>query len=308
MDGAGWIIAAAAVAVLYVPVMAGIMVLAQWVLFTPGWVNWAGPRRRDPYRNGFRGDPKTGLGLDFETVSIATDLGPAEGWLVPGTGAPLWAIYVHGVGGLRENGLRQLSVTNEAGLPTLMIGYRNDPWGPRGAPAFYGFGLNEWRDLEASIRWAGERGAERIVLIAESMGAGIAGQFLRRSPHAGRVVGLVLDSPALNFGAVVEGFARWAPLRQLFVPLGNWLARRLLPLDLGTAVVADVVGDFPGPLFLAHGTIDPLVPVRISRDLVAAREGETVYIETRGMHLMSWQADRERYRRELLAFLKRLAS
>jgi uncharacterized protein len=306
MDWLGWIIVAAVVAALYVPAMAGLIVLAEWVLFTPGRVNWAGPRREDPFRNGYRGDPKSGLGLEFEAVDIATEHGPAQSWFVPAGGGSLWAIYVHGVGGLRENGFRHLSVLHEAGIPALLIGYRNDPWGPRGDPFFYGFGLHEWGDLEASVRWAARRGAERIILVSESMGAGIAGQFLKRSPEAGRIAALVLDSPALDFRLVVERYARWLPLWRIFVPLGHRWARAVLPVDLETAVVMDTVCDFAGPVFVAHGTTDPLVPATVSRRLVAARKGATVHVETNAQHLQSWQADEPRYRRELLGFLTRL--
>jgi pimeloyl-ACP methyl ester carboxylesterase len=306
MDWTGWIIVGGVVVVLYVPAMATIMVLAMWWLFTPGRVNWAGPRQDDPFALGYRGDPKSGLGLDFETVKVPTELGEEEAWLVPADSGSLWAIYVHGIGGLRENGFRQLSVLHEAGITTLMIGYRNDPWGPEGRRPFYSFGLDEWRDLEAAVQWAKGRGAERIILVAESMGAGVMGQFLMRSAEAGGVVALVLDSPALDFGAVLQGFAQWAPLREVIVPLGFRLARLTLPVDLRTAVVADVVRDFRGPVFVVHGTADLLVPVTVSRDLVAARGGSTTYLETNAQHLRSWQGDRQRYRGEMLAFLRAL--
>lgn len=305
MNWTGWIIAAAAIAALYVPIMAAGFVFAMWWLFTPGFVNWAGPRRDDPFALGYRGDPWSGLGLEFEAVTVPTELGPAEGWLVPAGGGALWAIYVHGVGGLRENGFRQLSVLHEARIPTLMIGYRNDPWGPRGNPPFHGFGLTEWQDLEAAVTWAGGRGAERIVLVAESMGAAIAGQFLKRSAEADRIAALVFDAPALDYRVIARRFMRWLPLGNVILALGYRLARRVLPVDIETAVVADAVRDFPGPVFVAHGTSDPLVPVTISQEL-SARLRETVYVETDAMHLRSWQADRERYRRELLRFLGRL--
>jgi pimeloyl-ACP methyl ester carboxylesterase len=305
MDWTGWIIAAVTIAALYVPVMAAVLVFAMWWLFTPGLVNWAGPRRDDPLALGYRGDPKTGLGLDFETVMVPTELGPAEGWLVPAGGGPLWAIYVHGVGGLRENGFRQLSVLHEAGIPTLLIGYRNDPWGPKGRPPFYGFGLTEWRDLEAAVAWTRERGAGRIVLVAESMGAAIAGQFLMRSAEADCVAALVLDAPALDYRVIARSFIRWLPLSGVITALSFRLARAVLPVDVGTAVVSDAVRDFRGPVFVVHGTADPLVPVTISRSL-APRSGATVYVETNAAHLTSWQADRLRYQDELRRFLSRL--
>lgn len=307
MDWTGWIIAAVAIAVLYVPVGAALIVLTLWWLFTPGLVSWAGRRRDDPFALGYRGDPRAGLGLPFETVAVPTELGPAESWLVPASGGSLWAIYVHGVGGLRENGYRQLSVLHEAGLPTLLMGYRNDPWAPKGQPPFYSFGLTEWRDLEAAVTWARGRGAEEIVLVAESMGAAIAGQFLMRSGAARDVSALVLDAPALDYRMILRSFTRWLVFGGAIERLGLRWARVVLPADLGAAVVMDAVRDFPGPVFVVHGTADVLVPVGTSRELVAGRgAGRTEYVETRAHHLLSWQVDRGRYRTEMLAFLNGL--
>jgi fermentation-respiration switch protein FrsA (DUF1100 family) len=71
-------------------------------------------------------------------------------------------------------------------------------------------------------------------------------------------------------------------------------------------VVSGVVRDFPGPAFVTHGIRDLLVPVTISRELVATRAGTTVYVETDAQHLRSWQADTPRYRGDLLRFLQSL--
>ncbi len=104
-----------------VVVLAGLYVLAGAVftsallnhLLMPGSVDWAGYNNpnppTDPFELGFFGDPQVALGLPFETVSIETELGPAEAWFVPAANmAGPWAIFVHGVGGIRENGYRQL--------------------------------------------------------------------------------------------------------------------------------------------------------------------------------------------------------
>ena len=153
--------------------------------------------------------------------------------------------------GLRENGFRQLSVLHEAGIPTLMIGYRNDPWGPKGKRPFYSFGLDEWRDLEAAVQWARGRGAERIVLVAESMGAAIVGPVPDAVGGGGQGGGAGAGFAGARFPRGRESFARWVPFRQLILSLGYGMARAVLPVDLETAVVADVVRDFPGPVFVS---------------------------------------------------------
>ena len=86
--------------------------LALAVALTPGLVDWSQSRQpvpKDPLEINYRGDPKTALGLDYETVHYDADFGPSEAWLVPGAKpSRTWAVFVHGIGGLRENGYRQL--------------------------------------------------------------------------------------------------------------------------------------------------------------------------------------------------------
>jgi pimeloyl-ACP methyl ester carboxylesterase len=279
-----------------------------WLL-TPGNVDWSGPVQQDPFELGYRGDPQQALGLAFSDVTIPTELGGAPAWLVPAaTGSPkLWAIYVHGIGGLRENGYRQLSVLHEAAIPTLMITYRNDDGAPAAPDHLFSFGLSEWRDLDAAVDWSLANGAERIVLVAESMGGAIAGQFLINSASADKVEALVLDAPALDFTAVIEGrVGAWGlPMAPQLASVALW-ASRLVRVDLSKAQSIDVVEAFPGPVFLAHGSADQLVPVAISDELVARRSGPTTYLRTGANHLLSWKENPERYREMLLAFLEKL--
>lgn len=265
------------------------------------------PPPDDPFDLGYVGDPEAGLGLAFEDVVVAGPLGDYPAWLVPAAGGPegLWAIYVHGIASDREDGYRHLSVLNQAGIPVLLATYRNDAGAPPGADGLYAFGLVEWPDIEAAVRFALAEGAARILLVGESMGGAIAGEFLRHSTLADRVVGLVLDAPALDVPAVTM-----SGLRGLRVPtpvsigrISLWLYAQRFGIDLTDAVALDVVAAFPGPLFLAHGDRDRIVPVSISDRLVAERIGVTTYLRTHADHLLSWQEDPDRYRRQLLLFL-----
>ena len=283
-----------------------------WAL-TPGRVDWSQskqPSPKDPLEIGYRGDPKTALGYDFETVDYTTELGPAEAWLVsaptPSAAPPTtWAIEVHGIGGIRENGYRQLSILHAAGFPALLITYRNDAGAPASNPPFYAFGLSEWRDLDAAVDYALQHGARHVIIVTESMGGGITGQFLAHSQRAGAVEALVLDAPAVDFNAVAD----WA-LDQYHLPLGDQLAgvatgiaSTWAPAPLETANVFDVIAKFPGPVFLSQGRADRLVPVTLTRRLVAARTGPTTYLETDADHLHSFKLEPQRFRAELTAFL-----
>lgn len=191
---------------------------ALWAMLTAGIVPWSpeGPALpTDPLTIGYRGNPQAAFGWEFETVAYPTALGDAAAWVVPG--APdekLWAIWVHGIGGIRENGYRMVKTLHEAGLPVLMITYRNDGDAPRSDDGLYSFGLSEWPDLQAAVDYAVSRGAGEVVIAAESMGAAITGQYLKRGNNVERVVGLALDAPALDFPAVIYAGGRryWVPL------------------------------------------------------------------------------------------------
>jgi uncharacterized protein len=258
----------------------------------------------DPFNVDFRGDPGKAFGYPFEDVLIPTDLGDAPAWFVPGTGA-IWAIFVHGIGAVRENGLRHLSVYHAAGIPTLLITYRNDEGAPQDPSARYAFGLTEWRDLEAAVDYAVAQGAERVILDGESMGGAIVGEFLRESSRVNRVAAIVLDSPALDLHAIGRNYIRLAnaPLPGVVSTVGLWLTGRRFGIPISTARSVDVVSGFQGPIFLAHGEDDTVVPIESTDALLSTRQGATTLLRTRAGHIMSWEEDPERYRTWLHSFL-----
>ncbi len=279
-------------------------------LLTPGGVDWSGANNpnppTDPLTLNYRGDPRTAFGYDFETVHYRTELGDAEAWLVPAAEpSTLWAVYVHGIGGIRENGYKQLSVLHEAGLPTLLITYRNDAGAPASGNRLYSFGLTEWRDLDAAVSWMKARGAQKIVLVAESMGGAIAGQFLMHSEQTASIAALALDAPALDFlGLVADLLARrHLPFPHWTAAMWTWAIGLLNGTDLGAANGMAAVDAFPAPLFIAHGTGDLLVPVSIADAVAAGRSAPTTLLRTGAAHLQSFAEDPERYRSEFLAFL-----
>src|SRR5690554_1416256 len=102
------------------------------------------------------------VGLAFEDVTIHTDLGPAPAWLVPaGDSADRWVIQVHGRGVDRREAVRSLPLFHEAGYTSLLISYRNDGVAPASVDGMYALGDTEWEDVEAAIRFATDRGADR---------------------------------------------------------------------------------------------------------------------------------------------------
>ncbi len=268
-----------------------------------GW-----PAPEGPADIGYVGDPQAAFGYPFETVRLGTEIGDMPAWVIPAGGTSAdgrWAIFVHGIGGRRENGYRFLPVLHEAGLPVLMLAYRNDAGAPPAPEGVYAFGLTEWRDIEAAVEHAVDAGAASVVIVAESMGGGIAGQFLRRSALARHVSAIVLDAPALDFPGLVTSSmaAQGVPLPGLLARGGMLLFDLRTGVDFSQASVLDDFAAYPGPLFLSHGAADRLVPVQTSDRLTEMRRGPTEYLRTQADHILSWKENPRRYDDALAAFL-----
>lgn len=146
------------------------------------------PAPAGPADIGFVGDPQAAFGYPFRAVEFTTDLGPTPAWLIEPDGERAstdWAIFVHGIAGARENGYRFLPTLRAAGLPVLMMAYRNDPGAPKAPDGLYALGLAEWRDLDAAVQFALDSGARSIVLVGESMAAASsASSFASRTAPA----------------------------------------------------------------------------------------------------------------------------
>jgi alpha-beta hydrolase superfamily lysophospholipase len=263
----------------------------------------------DPLALGYRGNPMLALGLRFQTVSVATDLGPVEAWLVPAEGAEIGrAVYVHGIAGAREDGYRHLKMLHEAGYSVLLMTYRNDPGAPETANGLYGFGLTEWPDLEAAILTVTGPDGPRVLVVAESMGGAVLGQFLAQSTHAGLVKAVILDSPAVSYNAVIQHLARQGanPLPDAMAWAASLMTPRMTDLPLHEAEVAATYAAYPGPLFLAHGSGDRIVPIGPSQDLAAARTAPTVTLWTTADHLGSYTEDPQAYSAAFRDFLSQI--
>jgi pimeloyl-ACP methyl ester carboxylesterase len=267
---------------------------------TPGLkVRW------DPYV--FDGDPRSARGLDFAAVTYTSDAGVMPAWYVPGTG-DTWVVVVHGRSGNRKAALRSLPALHRAGYPVLVPAYRNDDGAPAADGRQYHIGDTEWRDVDAAMHWAQARGARRFVLYGESMGGSIVLQAADRSPLAGQVAALVLDSPAVDWRNILDFHAGAQHLPTPLTRLAEWLVERRAHLSLHRLDWAARARDLRRPALIFHGPDDTYVPWQPSRVLAAARP-DLVQLDRvdHADHVQSWNVDPERYDRDLLAFLARRA-
>jgi pimeloyl-ACP methyl ester carboxylesterase len=259
-------------------------------------------------------DPAVAAGRPAREVSYPSPLGPAPAWLVGGR-RDTWVILVHGYNAARAETLRLLATAAGQGYPALVIGYRNDQGAPRSPDGLRRWGATEWRDLEAATRFAVDRGAGGVVLAGFSMGAAVVTSFLLESPLAGRVRGVVMDSPAIDLGEVIDQGASGRQLPVLGVPLppaltvvAKGIAGLRYDLDWGRLDYLDRVGRLAAPMLVLHQAGDPTVPVSISEALAAARPDLVTFERFGGDgHVRAWNLDRPRYERAVRAFLERVA-
>ncbi|MFP4148690.1 MAG: alpha/beta hydrolase [Nitriliruptoraceae bacterium] len=263
----------------------------------------------------YRGDPATTLGLAFDQIAVAGELGPLPAWRVVPRGATTddtWVVIVHGRGGALSEGNRLLPLLDEFGLPSLTVSVRNDPDAPADPDGFGYFGDREWQDVEAAVDHLVEvEGAERIVLAGYSQGASAALSLLRRSEVADRIGGAVLISPLVSLGATLElqAAARGipAPLIPALLTSTRWITTLRSGLDFAQVEHAARADELPAgvPLLLTHGTADTTVPYEPTRELAELLGTQATYAEYADVdHVREWNSDAVRFEADLRALLE----
>lgn len=251
----------------------------------------------------FPEDPKIAHGIEFAEVSFPAPLGSLGAWFVDGE-ANTWAIFVHGMGSTRREALRMLPVMVQAGLPALIVDYRNDAGAPADPSAYYQYGLTEWEDLEGAVRYAINGGADDVLLVGYSMGGAIVVNFLLQSDLAHEVFALVLDSPMLDFSATVDLGARNRGIPGSVTAVAKVIAGWRLGVDWSALDYMNRADDIDVPILLFHSETDRRVPVSISDELAEVRPDIVTYerYET-GAHVGGWNVDRMRYEQAVRRFV-----
>jgi uncharacterized protein len=250
-------------------------------------------------------DPSQAFGLAFDDVKVPDELGPMPAWLVP-AGGDIWAIVVHGINGTPQVGLRVVPTLHRAGLPTLLITYRDDLGAPASPDGFHHMGLTEWHDLAAAAGYALAHGARHLLLVGYSMGGAIVAQFMQRSPLASRVTGLVLDAPALNWKRILEFNATRLGFPSLGALPVEWAIDARIDPDWDSLDALQHPDDFQLPTLLFHGTDDKVVPISTSDDFAAELpKWVTYYRVPHAGHTESWNVAPALYQRRLQGFLTR---
>ncbi|PRI12137.1 alpha/beta hydrolase family protein [Leucobacter massiliensis] len=256
------------------------------------------------------------LGYRTERITYPTELGDAEAWLVRPRfpRKKRWAVHVHGRGALPEEAIRGVAPFARAGITSLVISYRNDPGAPRGDHGRYGIGIAEARDVDAAIAEAARRGAERVTLVGWSMGGTACLVAATRGAHRSLVDGLVLDSPGIDWTALLRyhAAARSAPrfVADLGIGLlGRGIVRAGEPGGLAIAgLSAEAFAEkLEVPVLIHASEGDTFVPCDGARRLAELRpELVQLRLQPRGEHVRLWNVDPESWERVTEVFARAL--
>ena len=250
-------------------------------------------------------------GLEAHDIMINTPSGCAPAWRVGGSSST-WAIHIHGLGSSRAGTLRGVQVATNLGYTSLVVSYRNDGDGLSIGGGRSTLGATEIEDVEVAISYAVRRGAEQLVLFGWSMGAAVALQLAHRSGYAQLVVGLVLDSPVLDWAEVIKANCARSNLPagagQLAIP---WLTLDPLARSVGLPSRIPLrefdwvqrAAELTVPMLILHGASDDSAPVSISEAL-RDRRPDLVEMESFGAgHTLAWNSNPDRWRMSVSSWL-----
>jgi uncharacterized protein len=256
-------------------------------------------------------DPES-AGLASQDVVVQGPLGDYPAWFVPGE-RDTWAIVVHGNSMSRLDGLRMVPITVDAGFPTLVPTYRNDTGAPEDPSGKLRYGLTEWRDLEAAVRYALDNGATDVVLAGYSMGGGVIMAFLQRSKLRDDVRAVILDAPMLDFSATVddnasrEEIAPGVPLPSSLTAVAKQIAAWRFGVEWDQLnYLANGAKRYDVPILILHGTADTTVPIATSEAFAKLRRDIVTLVRCpEAEHIACWNLDPEAYAAEVTDFLER---
>ncbi len=179
----------------------------------------------------------------------------------------------------------------------------------------YALGATEWRDVDAAIGVARRRGARRVIVMGWSMGGAIALQVALNSAHRDLIVGVVLESPVIDWRRVlayqahelglphsVAGLAIGALGAEWATPLTG--ADTRIPFDRLDVVAR--AAELRHPILILHSDDDGFVPSDASHDLVEARPDlvELQVFDT-ARHTKLWNYDQDRWSTAIGDWLRR---
>lgn len=286
---------------------------------TRGITQWTGSRSAGELRGAWTGQVSASpeqLGLPFEEVKLGRGDRDLPAWVFHPEESfrkDVWAIHVHGLRSSRYSMIRSIPSSAKLGMTSLVPSYYGDAEN-HGHGEVCHYGGREIADVEESIAYAVDHGAESVYLIGWSMGATISLLLSETSKYRHLIAGLVLVSPGPNTEAVIAENARTAglpgPLAALAPRiLSNTLLRRLagltVPVDFKNLDWTRSANRLRVPALVFHSRGDTEVPFSLTEAFAKANRDEVTLKEFPPVpHQCEWNSEPERFEAEVESWVK----
>lgn len=256
-------------------------------------------------------DPSV-LGIDYQTVTYETPLGPVEGWLFPGV-EDTWIIAVHGRGADRAEFLRLAGSSSDLGYPILVTRYRNDPQSPATDDSLILMGQDEYPDVAAAVDYALDNGASSVVVYGASLGGAITLSYALEETRD-VIDGLILEAPAADMREIVqlrsgEALPIKGPIGDSLLAVGRLVTSLRTGLNFDTVDYVDRADELNVPILLFQGRDDTTVPIEIGEALAEARPDLVDFQPVDdAFHVRAWNEDPSAYAQTIAQFLSRVTA
>jgi fermentation-respiration switch protein FrsA (DUF1100 family) len=223
-------------------------------------------------------------------------------WVVP-TRNGATVILVHGHGGNRAQLLDEAAMLTEGGYGALLIDLRNSG---SSEGSLTTMGYLEVLDVGGALAFLSaqpENDPERIGLLGHSMGGATAILAAARYPEIKAVIAeSTFTSVEDNISDSFQALTGLPPFP--FAPLVVWFGEREAGVDISqVSPLHGIEAISPRAVFIVHGELDGLIPVRNAHQLYAAAgEPKKLYVIPSAGHGGLPQAQPEAYRERIVEF------
>jgi uncharacterized protein len=226
-------------------------------------------------------------GLNFEDANFVADDGvKLHGWFCPSENPRAVVLFAHGnAGNVSHRADRLRLLQRDMHVSVMTFDYRG--YGrSEGVPSESGV----LRDARAARKWLAERTGvqeQSIVMMGESLGGGVAVDLASKDGARG----LILESTFTSLPDVAQQHVPYLPAKFLMRNRLNSIAK---------------IRDYHGPLLIAHGDADQLIPIEHAKRLLDAAPGPKQLVVIPGAD-HNWQPTPD-YRSQLDRFFAGLSA
>jgi uncharacterized protein len=207
-----------------------------------------------------------GLGTVSEHILLAPDGAQIVTWWGKAKPGKPTLVYFHGNGGALAARQPRVERFMGEGWGIFMMAYRGYS-GSTGSPTE----ANNVADALRAFDWIVGQGVTGLVLYGESLGTGVATQVAAQRQSQPQSLGLILDAPYTSTWEV-------GALRYPFLPVRLAMWDRYETRRHITQVRV--------PVLVIHGTLDPVIPVKMGRDVAGLANEPKSFVEfPRGGHI-----------------------